>query len=284
MVISHKKFELWGRTLIEAISIKPPYRLSVNFPQQACFIHYKKGKTVINSPAEQVLIRSDESVILNCGTYFADLLEYPDGDFYEILVFHLHADTLKKSYRQEFPAFLKKNDGGEYIQKLASQEIIKKFVETLYFYFENPALVNDDILELKIKELILILLQTRNASSIKELLQGLFAPHELSLKEIVQRHLYTNTAVKDLAELSNLTLATFNRRFYAIFGDTPANYIKTKRLERARDLLQVSTLTIGEIAFQTGFNDIPHFSRSFKQQFGITPASCRPSGKGHLPH
>lgn len=284
MVISHKKLDLWSVTLIEMISIRPPYRLSVRFPEQACFIYYKKGKTLINSPTEQVEVRSDESVILNCGTYFANLLEYPDGDFYEILVFHLQPEMLKKIYRQEFPTFLKKNDGGSYIQKIASQEIINKFVENLYFYFENLALINDDILELKVKELILILLQTKNAISIKELLQSLFTPHEVSLREIVQRHLSSNISIKDLAELSNMTLATFNRRFYALFNDTPANYIKTKRLERAKQLLLVSTSSISEIAFQTGFKDVPHFSRSFKQRFGITPASFRQPDKKHPSH
>jgi AraC family transcriptional regulator, exoenzyme S synthesis regulatory protein ExsA len=70
-----------------------------------------------------------------------------DGDFYEILVFHLHAATLKKLYRQEFPAFLKKDNEHLYIQKIASKDIIRKFIENLDFYFENPAFINDDILE-----------------------------------------------------------------------------------------------------------------------------------------
>jgi AraC-like DNA-binding protein len=214
---------------------------------------------------------------LNCGTYFAHLLDHAGGDFYEILVFHLHPETLKRLYGQEFPAFLKKEAGHQYIQKVDSQEIVSKFVENLYFYFGNPALINDDILELKVKELILILLQTRNANSVKELLFGLFAPRETQLREMVQHHLYSNISVKDLAGLSNMTLATFNRRFYAIFNDTPASYIKGKRLERARELLLVSSLSIGEIAFQTGFGDLPHFSRSFKAQFRMTPAACRRS-------
>jgi AraC-like DNA-binding protein len=284
MIINYKKFDLWGKALIETISIKPPYRLSVNFPQQACFIYYKKGKTVINSPTGQIVIRSDEAVILNCGTYFANLLEFPDSDFYEILVFHLHPDTLKKLYRQEFPAFLKKDNGRPYAQKIASQEIVKKFIENLYFYFENPALINDDILELKLKELILILLQSKNAVSVRDLLQDLFTPHEVTIREIVQRHLYSDITVKDLAGLANMTLATFNRRFYEAFQDTPANYIKTVRLERAKELLEVSALSISEIAFQTCFNDIPHFSRSFKQKFKISAADYREQAKKlHLP-
>jgi len=283
MIVNHKKFDLSGKTLIEIVSIKPPYRLSVNFPQQACFIYYKKGKTLINSPTEQVAVGSDESVILNCGAYFADLLSYSGDDFYEILVFHLHADILKKLYRQEFPAFLKKEDDRPYMQKIAPREVISKFIENLYFYFDNPTLVNEEILELKVKELILILLQSKNATSIKELLVGLFTPHEVNLKEIVRRHLYSNIAVKDLAKLANMTLATFNRRFSQIFEDTPANYIKTKRLERAKELLEVSTLTISEIAYQTCFNDVPHFSRSFKQQYKTTPASYRERTKRSSP-
>jgi len=275
MITSHKKIDLWGKTLIETIIIKPPYRLSVNFPQQACFIYYKKGKTLINSPAEQVLVGSDESVILNCGTYFANLLEYSDNDFYEILVFHLHADMLKKLYRQEVPAFLKKDNERPYIQKIVSKDIIRKFIENLEFYFENPAFINDDLLELKVKELILILLQSKNSTSIKDLLRDLFTPHELNIRDTVQRHLYSTITVKDLAELANMTLATFNRKFIEVFQDTPANYIKTKRLERAKELLLVSTLSISEIAFETCFNDVSHFSRSFKQQFKVTPASCR---------
>lgn len=279
MIISHKKFDLWNKTLIEVISIRPPYRLSVNFPEQACFIYYRKGKTLINSPNEQVEIKSDESVILNCGSYFANLLEYPDSDFYEILVFHLHPDMLKKLYRQEFPNQLKKNEEDKYIQKFASQDIIRKFIESLYFYFENPSLVNDEILELKVKELILILLQSKISSSLSDLLLSLFTPHEVSIKEIVQRHIFSHITVIDLAELCNLTLPTFNRKFKEIFKDTPANYIKTKRLERAKELLEISTLSISEIAFQACFNDVPHFSRSFKQQFKTTPASYRTANK-----
>jgi len=279
MITSHKKFDLWGKTLIETIRIQAPYRLAVNFPQQACFIYYKKGKTVINSPAEQVLIGSDESVILNCGTYFANLLEYPDGDFYEILVFHLDPEMLRKLYRKEFPDFLKRENGGRYIHKLASKDIVTKFVENLDFYFENPGVINDDILELKVKELILILLQSKNSASVTDLLADLFTVHEANLREIVQRHLYSNISLKDLAGLANMTLATFNRRFFEVFGNTPASYIKIQRLERAKELLLVSSLSIGEIAIQTCFNDLPHFSRSFKQQFKVTPASFRESAK-----
>jgi AraC-like DNA-binding protein len=281
MILRHQKIDLWERTLIEKVSIKPPHRLTVNFSDEACFIHYKKGRTLINSPTEQMVIGSDESVILNCGTYFANLLEYPDGDSYEILVFHLHPDILKRLYRQEFPAFLKKEPGDAYMQKVESREIVQNFIENVYFYFENLTLLNDDILELKVKELILILMQTKNSHSIRDLLASLFTPLEVNIREVVHRHLYSNLLIKDLAELSNMTLASFNRKFIELFQDTPANYIRGRRLERAKELLRVSTLSIREIAFQIGFNDVPHFSRAFKQQFDMTPASFRTACKGH---
>jgi AraC family transcriptional regulator, exoenzyme S synthesis regulatory protein ExsA len=278
MIISHKKFELWGQTLIETVNIRAPFRFSVRFPQQACFLYYKQGKTVIHSAYEQVEIKSDESVILNCGNYFADLLEYPEGDFFDIIVFHLHAETLKKLYRQEFPSFLKKDGATRSIGKIASGDVVRGFIENLDFYFENPALINDDILELKVKELVLILLQSKNAESIRSLLRELFMPYEVNLRELVQRHLFSGIAIKDLAGLASMSLPTFNRRFYEIYDNSPASYIKAKRLERARELLEVSSLSISEIAFETCFKDIPHFSRSFKQRFRVSPASYRQKG------
>jgi transcriptional regulator GlxA family with amidase domain len=91
--------------------------------------------------------------------------------------------------------------------------------------------------------------------------------------------LFSDLSIEDLATLSNLSVSTFNRTFQTLFNDTPANYIKAKRLERARELLTISTLTASEIAFQTCFKDIAHFSRSFKAAFHCSPSAYRLSIK-----
>lgn len=279
MILKHQKFDFAKKCLIEKISIKAPFKFVTHFQNEACFIYFLEGKTKINSPQEQQIVQANESVLLKCGSYFADLLKYSTADRYEILVFHLYPDVLREIYTNEIPNFIEPTKRKSYFYTLASSEIITKFAEGLQFYFDNPQLVSDELLKLKIKELILLLLQTKNGETIKNLFADLFTPRNLSIKEVVSNHLFTDLSIEDLATLCNLSVSTFNRTFQNLFNDTPANYIKTKRLEKAKELLTVSALTIREIAFQTCFNDIAHFSRSFKTAYQCTPSQFRLSLK-----
>src|SRR5690348_3586477 len=106
MVLSHQKFEFGDKCLIEKIIIEAPFRFNANFQDEACFIYFIEGETKVDSPREQQLIRAKESMLLKCGRYFADLLKYSTGEKYEILVFHLYPDLLRKIYAHEIPDFI----------------------------------------------------------------------------------------------------------------------------------------------------------------------------------
>jgi AraC family transcriptional regulator, exoenzyme S synthesis regulatory protein ExsA len=275
MVLSHQKFDFNDKCLIEKVVIQAPFRFAANFRDEACFIYFAEGRTTINSASEQTAVIQRESVLLKCGSYFADLLRYSDADRFEILVFHLYPDILRTIYKNEIPAFLKPSSRGTFIQKVAADVVVQKFIESLYFYFDHPSLVSNDLLELKIKELILLLVQSKNAASVVSLFAELFTPRSLNVKEIVNGHLFSDLTIGDLASLTNLSLSTFNRTFKAMFGDTPANYIRIKRLERAQELLSMSSLTVSEIAYQTCFPSLAHFSRCFKAHYQCSPREYR---------
>jgi AraC family transcriptional regulator, exoenzyme S synthesis regulatory protein ExsA len=275
MILTHQKFDFGDKSLIEKMIIQAPFRFATNFHDEACFIYFLEGKAKISSPQEQKWIEPEESVLLKCGSYFSDFLKYNTADRYEILVFHLYPDLLRKIYADEVPVFMKPSENKSFIHNVAPNDVIKKFIESLYFYFDNPELVSDELLKLKIKELILLLVQTKNAKSIISLFSDLFTPRNLSLKEVINNHLFSDLSIDDLARLSNLSVSTFNRTFQTLFNDTPANYIKIKRLERAKELLAISSLTAREIAFQTCFNDAAHFSRSFKVAYHCSPSAYR---------
>ena len=249
MVLAHQKFYLGDQCLIEKMVIQAPLRFATNFQNEACFIYFAEGEAKINSASEQAAISHRESVLLKCGTYFADLLRYGNADRFEILVFHLYPGILKRIYKNEIPGFLKMPEKSV-INKIATDEVVKKFIESLYFYFDHPDLISDDWLELKIKELVLLLMRSKNAESVASLFSDLFTPRNLNIKEVVNNHLFSNLSLDDLAGLCNISLSTFNRTFQTLFSDTPANYIKIKRLERARDLLLMSSLTVGKLQFK----------------------------------
>lgn len=86
MLRSHQKLELENKCLIEKVVLEAPFRFSVHFHDEACFIYFLKGAAKINSPVGQIDIGPKEAVLLQCGSYFADLLKYGTSGEYEILV------------------------------------------------------------------------------------------------------------------------------------------------------------------------------------------------------
>ena len=80
-----------------------------------------------------------------------------------------------------------------------------------------------------------------------------------------------------LAETLNLSSTTLNRLFRKHFGKSPKQYFLELKLQTAADLLASSTLTIKQIAGQTGFRNQLHFSKMFKHVRGLSPSAFRKS-------
>ncbi|MFD2643248.1 AraC family transcriptional regulator [Pseudomonas japonica] len=81
--------------------------------------------------------------------------------------------------------------------------------------------------------------------------------------------------VADLARLAGLSSARLHARFMAERGITPMDYIRQRRLLRARQLLQGSTLPIGEIASRVGYSSQSAFAAAMLKAFGRSPGALR---------
>jgi transcriptional regulator GlxA family with amidase domain len=57
----------------------------------------------------------------------------------------------------------------------------------------------------------------------------------------------------------------------ALINVSPSDFIRTYRLQKAKSLLATSDLTVSEVAWQVGYKDVSHFSRSFHELFGFSP-------------
>jgi AraC-like DNA-binding protein len=69
--------------------------------------------------------------------------------------------------------------------------------------------------------------------------------------------------------------AQFRRAFHQRIGATPRDFLKHKRLETARHLLEHTTLPLRVIAVRVGLRDATHFSNAFKEAFDLTPSQYR---------
>lgn len=81
--------------------------------------------------------------------------------------------------------------------------------------------------------------------------------------------------LKRLSELANMSPNHFHKVFTSTKGVTPNEFITKTRLDKARELLARTDLTVSEIAMQCGFENIPYFSYIFKKNLNLTPMDFR---------
>jgi AraC-like DNA-binding protein len=93
--------------------------------------------------------------------------------------------------------------------------------------------------------------------------------------EYVAQNYTEGLTLKKGASLANMSQPQFMKLFKRVAGMTLVNYVTHVRLSHAFRLLKDSSLTIAEIAFQTGFSDQSHLDRRFKAAFGQVPSAVR---------
>ncbi len=81
--------------------------------------------------------------------------------------------------------------------------------------------------------------------------------------------------VADLAAAARLSPAHFSREFRAAFGESPHQYLLTRRLERAATLLRSTDWTVTRICVSVGLSSVGSFTTSFRRVFGMTPTAYR---------
>ncbi|CAO3444444.1 transcriptional regulator FtrA [Azospirillum largimobile] len=82
-------------------------------------------------------------------------------------------------------------------------------------------------------------------------------------------------SLSSMASRAGMSLRTFLRRFQALTGTTPGEWLTTERLNRARDLLERGTLPVEEVATLAGFGSAATLRHHFRQRLGISPATYR---------
>lgn len=278
MVNDYKKHDLYGKTLIQKIELVPPFKFDFPVAEQACFLYLKSGNAEYQFDDHEINIPSNYSLLLNCINSGKQLHSANSKENCEIVIVTFYPEILKRIYDRELPLLFqapKNIVSNKSSEKINNDFLIQKYIEGLLFYFENPSLINEEILILKVKEILLLLSQTQNSESVQLILSQLFSPATYTFKQIIEANLFSQMTIEELAQQHNLSLSSFKREFSKIFHDTPANYIKAKKLEKAAELLEFSNQRITEIAFDCGFNDLANFTKSFTSKYSLSPTNYR---------
>jgi AraC family transcriptional regulator len=99
------------------------------------------------------------------------------------------------------------------------------------------------------------------------------------LRDYVESSLADDLDVMMMASVAALSPAHFARAFAATVGMTPFEYVMTRRLARAHELLERTDRSALDIALTVGFKTPSHFASRFRREFGVTPREIRPDSR-----
>ncbi|MDX1451075.1 MAG: helix-turn-helix domain-containing protein [Oleiphilaceae bacterium] len=92
---------------------------------------------------------------------------------------------------------------------------------------------------------------------------------------LLEENYQERLSLSEVANTTGLSERTLLRRFKRATGDSPSAYLQLVRLEKARQLLELSDLSVAEIVLAVGYEDVSSFTKLFKRKTGLNPGQYR---------
>lgn len=168
------------------------------------------------------------------------------------------------------------------VARVETDVALSAFLQSMLAYFAGREKPPEALLELKARELILSVLTSGRNAGIASYLRSVASRAAPSVREIMEANFRFNLSLEEYARLCHRSLSSFKRDFVSEFGMPPGQWLLRQRLDYAAALLRGPARSITEVVFDSGFQDVSHFSRVFRQRFQLTPTAYRETaGTGH---
>jgi AraC-like DNA-binding protein/mannose-6-phosphate isomerase-like protein (cupin superfamily) len=158
--------------------------------------------------------------------------------------------------------------------KLNREELIKleSLLNGMFEELQNKEEGYDMILRNRFQELVVMLCRHYNKIGSTEVRSMVRIGKVI---EFLENNLDRKIYITEMADIAYMSVRNFQRTFQRALGLSPINYLIQVRLQKARKLLRETGLEIAEISSLTGFTDVSHFNKCFKNYIKITPYKYR---------
>ncbi len=231
---------------------------------------------------ETKIVQADATYHFKKGDIFliprnqlATIINYPkDGQPHKTVVMHLSVERLRDFYsnRNIQPTPLKSHK----IYSFTNHPLLESCLASLIPYFDMKDLP-EDIALLKITEAISIL-RTLD-KDIDNVLANFEEPGKLDLADYMEKNFMYNLPMEKFGYLTGRSLTTFKRDFKKAFNTTPQRWLTQKRLELAHYQFTEKKKKPVDVCYETGFENLSHFSFAFKKHFGYAPTELLEQNK-----
>lgn len=238
------------------------------------YIH--KGKNVFEYGKQTYEVKAGELIVLPKATHITYNKSSDESDEFQYqAIFFFLKDEFVTDFLKMSNTKLTTSNEPLPIKVMPVKARLMRFFESLLPYFNEPDQIEEGLVRLKMLELMFDLSHL-DKTFLTQVLQLRNQPVK-DLSYVLEANYTNQLSVNDLASLSGRSLSTFKREFQQIYNTSPAQWIREKRLSKAKELLTTTNMSVTDVCFTTGFENIAHFSRAFKTFFGTSPSFLKAS-------
>ena len=223
----------------------------------------RNRKTVLH-PGDCAFLRRDNSVWLQKRAS----LENP----YRSFVLKFSRPFLKEFYQKLNPDDIRqqaKRSRDSICVLPSNRPDIRSLFESVIPYFDAEKKPSDAVLKLKMTEGVYALLNTD--VSLYASLFDFVDPWKIDIMDFMERNYKNELSLKEIAYYTGRSLATFKRDFKQYTELTPQKWLIQRRLHAAHELIRKGGRKVTDICYEVGFKNLSHFSKIYKETFGVAP-------------
>jgi len=240
------------------------------------FCYIIRGGAKWKTPNEEYVLQVGDAAFLKKGAH--RVFKILTGEFCALLIFT--PDHFIKSVIKDVIRINRNNhkirQADSVVPLILNQSLNDYFITVLNFFSESHP-PSKELLKIKFKELIINLVTGSYNPVLTKYFIELAHSTKKALIPIMDEHFIFNLKLSDFARLSGRSLATFKRDFEKTFNSSPGKWLKNKRLEYSKFLLETTDLNIREITYESGFENTSHFIKIFKKKYAYSPLKFRKS-------
>ncbi len=228
------------------------------------------GEQHLRTYEEQLIkVKPNEVVFIPRGMYYVSDLIPKEGNF-RCLLFYFD-DQIIEEFLSNTKVTAFSNQSVPDHLKFGVVPTINQFATSLLTIYQDNNIRNKQFLDLKILELLYLLNNQASNQKFADFLFRLTLPKKRNIKPFMEQNFHKPLKVEDYAYLTGRSMSTFRRDFKAHFNTTPQQWIKDKRIVKAVNLLTEKELSVTELAYEVGYENISYFIKEFKKRVGQSP-------------